>query len=324
MTRYWGIRTSKQEWERINKALTEDGVLRQGWGSVDLREIGQLVSDGVATQDQRSIWRYTRRMIDIQPGDVILTPHQPNWGQNGIWRATSGYEFDPVPNVWGDQPDFGNVVHVEQLGIIDHRSDVVTTDLRRAVTSGFRSRMRQLDDHGKEIERLLADPSAAQPSDASEHWERVRKTARHELGKALDLQYRNADFEAPVEALLNVLYPGLVVKHTGGPAEHGADFVVQGTDAFGLAHNVVVQVKAWKGTAAASDVAHGLGQLARRIEKESGNVNLAVLITLANELPTDIDEQVALAEGETGVPTRVLDRDATLDLFLSHLAHMEF
>lgn len=182
--------------------------------------------------------------------------------------------------------------------------------------------MRQLEDHGREIEGLLGDPEAARPADPAGHFAAVRATAREAFGEALLRQYRNADFEQPIRALLEVLYPGSV-RHTAGPAENGADFMVEHTDPLGLTLNVVVQVKAWKGTVDAEALDHGLRQLERRIVAEAGNVDLAVLITLADELPADLDERIALAESRSAVSTRVIDRAATLELLLSNLAHME-
>jgi hypothetical protein len=173
MTAYWGIRTSKVNWEFINKSFA-GGLLRQGWGGVDLREIGRLVHKGRADEEQIKTWRYTKKMLDIRPGDIVLTPHQPNWGQNGVWRVVSGYEFDPVPNMWkGKYPDFGNVLRVEPIGLIDHRAASVSSDLRRALTTGFRPRMRQLDAYADEIDELVASSTALRPSDAAEHFANV-------------------------------------------------------------------------------------------------------------------------------------------------------
>lgn len=321
MTRYWGIRTSKERHDLIGEHLAS-GVLRQGWGSQDLREIGALVQSGRANDEQRSVWRYTRRMLEIESGDVVLTPHQPEWHRNGVWRVVSGYEFDPLPNVRGPAPDFGHLLRVEPLGVIDHRSAAVLAGLRRALTSGFRTRMRQLDDHGEEIERLLSDPAAARPSDAAEHFAQVRRRARDALGESLLEQYKDADFEDPVRALLEALYPD-AVRHTAGRSEAGRDFLIEDTDALGLSRRLIVQVKAWSGTVAPDLLDHGLAQLARGIDEEDHEVDLAVLLTLAEELPADAEERIALAQDQTAVRTRVLVRDETLDLLLDQLTHMK-
>ncbi len=82
--------------------------------------VGDEVARGVADADARSIWRYTQRMLDIEVDDVVLTPHQPSWNRNGVWRVTGGYEFDPIPDAWNGYADFGHVLHVEALGVIDH------------------------------------------------------------------------------------------------------------------------------------------------------------------------------------------------------------
>jgi hypothetical protein len=320
MAAYWGIRTSKERHSLTGEHL-QHGVLRQGWGWQDLREVGRLVELDEADDEQRSIWRYTHRMLDIEPGDVVLTPHQLEWHRNGVWRVVGGYEFDPLPNMWNSSPDFGHVLRVEPLGVIDHRSAVVSSDLRRALTSGFRSRMRQLDAYGVDIERLLKDPSAARPSAAAEHFEQVRKKAREALGQSLLEQYKDADFEKPIRAMLEALYPN-AVRHTAGPAESGRDFVIEDTDALGLSRTVIVQVKSWSGHVDERALAHGLRQLATGIDAQDGAVDLAVLLTLADDLPPDADKRIAVAQQRTSVPTRVLLRDETLDLLLEQLAHM--
>lgn len=221
MTAHWGIRTSKEMWDLIHEHF-ERGVLRQGWGDVDLREIGRLVESGEADEEQVKTSRYTKSMLEISRGDIVVTPHQPQWGQNGVWRVLSCYEFDPLPNVWEDRyPDFGHVLRVEEIGLIDHRAATVSSDLRRALTTGFRTRMRQLDAHADEIDALVADRAALMPSDAAEHFAEVRAGARRALGEAIRRQYKDADFERPIEAMRNVLYPGSVTR-TAGPAERDA------------------------------------------------------------------------------------------------------
>jgi hypothetical protein len=321
MTSYWGIRTSKEKHDLIGEHLA-NGLLRQGWGSRDLRIIGQEVASGEADQDARSIWKYTQRMLDVDIGDVVLTPHQPAWNRNGVWRVIGRYEFDPLPDAWEGYPDFGHVLRVEPLGVIDHRSASVSSSLRRALTSGFRARMRQLQDYGDEIERLLGDPAAVEASDAAGHFEAVREQAREALGEALLRQYGNADFEQPIGALLNVLYPD-AVTHTAGPREHGRDFVIEDVDRLGLTRTVIVQVKSWRGELDEGALRHGLGQLDRGITAHGGGVDMAVLLTLADDLPPDADKAIAVAQDRAGVPMRVLLKDETLDLMLSQIAHMD-
>jgi hypothetical protein len=260
-------------------------------------------------------------MLDIAPGDVIVTPHQPEWDLNGVWRVTAGYWFDPLPDVWDGEPDFGHVLGVEPLGAFDHDSALVTSRLRRAVTSGFRSQMRQLQDYGDEIEGLLGLPGARQASDAAEHFDAVRAKTRDALGAALIAQYGNADFERPIGALLGSLYPD-AVTHTAGPSERGRDFVVEDVDRLGLTRTIIVQVKSWSGSITNESLEHGLSQLAAGIAAQAGDVDLAVLLTLADALPPDADKRIAVAREATGVPTRVLLRDDTLDLMLNQIERM--
>lgn len=321
MSGYWGIRTSKEKHDLIGEHLRAN-QLRQGWGYRDLRLIGEEAARGELDAEGRSVWKYTQRMLDISPGDIVITPHQPSWNRNGAWRVLTEYEFDPLPDVWGlGEVDFGHVIGVEPVGGFDHRSASVSADLRRALTSGFRTRMRQLHDFGPEIEALLESPHAARPADAVAHFEVVRAKAREALDEALESQYSNADFEKPIGALLETLYPN-AVKHTAGPAEHGRDFVIDDVDTLGLSRCIIVQVKAWRGSVNDEGLRHGLEQLARGIRAQAGAVDLAVLLTLADELPPDADKTIAIAEEQTSAPTRVLLKDETLDLMLNQIAHI--
>jgi ribosomal protein L13E len=315
----WGIRTSKEKHDLIGRELAR-GRLRQGWGSRDLREIGRRVEAGTADDDMYSIWKYTQRMLDIRPGDLVLTPHQPDRNRNGVWRVTRGYDFDPIPDAWEGQSDFGHVLLVEPIGVINHRNSLVDSALRRALTSGFRSRMRQLHDYRDTVLALVDNPAARHTSDAAEHFDEVRRQAREALGQALLSRYGNADFERPVAALLESLYPD-AVSHTAGPAERGRDFVVEDVDSLGLTRTVIVQVKSWSGPISQHSLMNGLRQLATGIEAQAGEVDLAVLLTLG-ELPADADKTILRARERTGVPTRVLSRDETLDLLLDHIADM--
>ncbi len=181
--------------------------------------------------------------------------------------------------------------------------------------------MRQLQEFGAEIESLLDDPTAATASDAAEHFDAVRQHARDALGQALLRQYGNADFEKPIGALLEVLYPD-AVTHTAGPAEQGRDLVVEDVDTLGLTRTLIVQVKSWSGAVDDGSLRHGLRQLMQGITAQGGGVDMAVLLTMANDLPADADKTIAIAQDEVSVPMRVLLKDETLDLMLGQIAHM--
>ena len=66
----------------------------------------------------------------------------------------------------------------------------------------------------------------------------------------------------------------------------------------------------------------GLQQFARGIDAQGGGVDLAVLLTMADTLPHDADKTIAASGAETGVPTRVLLKDETLDPMLNQLANI--
>jgi hypothetical protein len=67
MTGHLGSRTSKEMWDLIHEHF-ERGVLRQGWGHVNLGEIGRLVDSGEADEEQVKTRRYTKSMLEISRG----------------------------------------------------------------------------------------------------------------------------------------------------------------------------------------------------------------------------------------------------------------
>lgn len=321
MTRYWGIRTSKENHDLIT-GWFEKGVLRQGWGSQDLREIQKEVRAGSEDPELKSIWKYTQRMLDIGRGDLVLTPHQPIWHKNGVWRVIEPYRFDRLEEGEG-AGDFGHTLGVEPIAVIDHRNHKVSSDVRRALTTGFRSRMRQLDVVGSEIEELIEDGDVSEPSDAAMHFEMVRAGARDGLFDALKRQYQGKDFERPVEATLETIYPDSVFD-TSGPSEKGRDLVVEDTDRLGLTRSLIIQIKMWEGAVNVRDLEHGLSQLKQGVKAQVGGtpVDQAILITLADTLPEDAELMIASFQEESGVPMVVMLKDETLDLMLDKISDM--
>jgi len=85
---------------------------------------------------------------------------------------------------------------------------------------------------------------------------------------------------------------------------------------------LIVQVKSWSGSVGDEALHHGLDQLRRGVEAESGAVDMAILLTLADELPRNYDVVIETAQRELGTRIRVLQRDQTLDLMLDHIGLM--
>lgn len=324
MTRYWGIRTAKdsEQHEMVSSWLSQ-GVLRQGWGSEDLREVGRKVREGSTDPGLKSVWKLTQRMLDIGVGDIIVTPHQPSSNREGIWRVKGPYRFDRLEEGIG-AGDFGNVIDVEFIKEFDRRDARLSSSLRKALTTGFRRRMRQLDVVGEEIQAIIDSEHDYSFSDAADHFEEVRKNARKALLDALLTQYGNADFERPIGALLESIYSKEAVIPTGGAGEKGRDFVVEEVDKLGLSRSIIVQVKSWSGCVGDGDLRHGLNQLRRGVDAQGGasSVDLAVLLTLAEEFPADLDLRIAELEDENGVRAVVMGADETLDLMLDQISEM--
>jgi hypothetical protein len=155
---YWAMRTSAKYCDFI-WAEAVQGRLRQGWGwadDQDLRQIADLVVNGLdLTDTQRMAWR-ARRMLDTEPdgtqvGDLIVTQNLPRPGYISVFRVTGGYTFAAPDDVEG----FGHIMPVELLEEDINRHDMHVSDaLRRAIS--LRPRLYEITPYGGDVEALVS------------------------------------------------------------------------------------------------------------------------------------------------------------------------
>jgi hypothetical protein len=165
VTRYWAIRTDSRNntpwlWNEL-----QDGRLRQGWSRrpdedlevvEEVRRIGGRLTDG-----QRETWRRSRRLLSSQGGvnvgDLVVTPHLPQFGTWTIVRVVGPYRFsiDDGRN-WLGRPDFGHILPVEVVTRpVPWRDPAVPQSLQRAMR--VRQPMWSLDPVAEAVEMVARD-----------------------------------------------------------------------------------------------------------------------------------------------------------------------
>jgi hypothetical protein len=273
--RYWAIRTDSG-----NRALllgeVKQGKLRQGWGyepGQDLRIIqGQIRKGGAwkdrLSEDQQEALPHLRMLADaedsVQVGDWIVVPKLPDDGSFLVAEVVGPYSYEMLDlsrehDINDLKHDYGHVLPIRVLaGPISRYAKDVDAALRGSLRTPMR--MWCLDPYGRAIERLVeqalhgADLSTATSGQDrlgaawKLAWTHAEEVLRDRLGAELDTRFQAAEWEEPIKAAMEGLYPGSDVRWVGGPQEHGADVVVQIRNPFsGVPWLILVQVKNYSG-----------------------------------------------------------------------------
>lgn len=320
MTRYWGFRTDPHRLATIVAAL-QSAELRQGWGyrpDLDLDLLGELVAQrgrDALDGEQQAAWRRCQRMWPghwdpIRPGDVVLLPKVPQTGTFTLARIDGPYHFE--------QHRDGDLGHILPATVL--RWEIPNSNVH--VSSGIQRTLRQrspiweITHLASDLEALLAQDAgqlASRDSDL-ERLERLRVELIAQLGTSLRHAFGGNQFEAPVRRLLEALYRRGTVDVTAGPAERGADYVVDDVDPFGFERRIVFQLKAWDGVV---DDLGVLDQLRTAVETRDAQ-EAYLLTTAAGESPAFATARDEL-ERELGVPIRFVGGELLATLFLEHL-----
>jgi hypothetical protein len=225
-------------------------------------------------------------------------------------RVDGPYRFDIHP-----EGDLGHILPVKLLRRGIPNSNVhVSSGIQRTLRQ--RSPIWEISHLAADIEALLEqahEELATRDSDL-ERLERLRTDLIEQLRISLGHAFGGNQFEAPVSRLLEALYPRGTVDVTAGPAEKGADFVVEDVDRFGFARRIVFQLKAWDGQV---DDTRALAQL--RDAVETRDAQEAFLLTTATDESAPFADARASLEKELGVPVRFVGGDLLAALFLEHL-----
>lgn len=317
MTRYWAVRTSWQGHDVLAQELL-DGRLRQGWGyepGQDLRLLKRAAETG-QLRDHQDVWRRTWKMLVGEPGamavgDRVVAPWLPDWEGWSICEVTGAYDFE----ILEEAEDYGHVVPVivRQRSVNPHH-DLVSAPFRASMRCALR--MWNLDRFGADIEALLEsdEPSAALPEIDRLHG--VRDAMADATYRALVDRYRAAEFERPMQRLMEAIF-GDQVEHTAGRGEHGADLICRYKDALGTDHAAAVQIKMWQGSAW-DDLARAIAQIREAYDWYDG-ITSGVIVTLLDDVSNATEQEVVALSEELHIPVRVLLKEDVIGLFLQHL-----
>ena len=178
-------------------------------------------------------------------------------------------------------------------------------------------RMWNLDSYKEAIEKLTADAESGlvltTASSGEARLERAWETAllhasevlQEKLGKELNSKFQAAEWEEPIRDVMKNLYPGANVRWVGGPAEMGADVIVEVPDYFGgLPWLIIIQVKNYSGTIGI-DVLEQIKTAHGHYSKE-GRILQLVVMTTADETAKGYSDSSQLLEKELGVPVKVV------------------
>ena len=346
--RYWAMRTDEKHNRELLWRELQAGRLRQGWGyhpSQDLRTVVAAAEAGQPlTPEQEATRRHwkmlTTREGGIKPGDWILVPNLPEPGKFVIVEVTGDYYYDPVTlsekeDVNGLGQDYGHVLPVKILTPegIHKGARGVDAGLRRSFRS--QSRLWSLDKYADAIEEIakayleglpLSEPygSENRMKDAVEAAiGKIREPLEEELLSNFSKRFGAAEWEKVIAKALENLYPGSVVKPTGGPNEQGADIVLEipnWIDPQGGPWKVLVQVKNYEGEMGPE----AIGQLEQAFHaySEEGSrepVLLLAVLTTAEKASEEAREAAMTLEQKLKVPVRIVLREDLKELLAKGL-----
>lgn len=322
MTRYWAMRTDRNKIEFIFRELKK-GRLRQGWGwrdDLNLDIIRSALAKGKKlNEDQEDVWRRQRRMHPkeadgIQKGDYIILPNLPEIGQWSIAKVSGGYHYE----IYRKLENYGHILEVELLNPdnpVNPYSEHVSANLRKTMTC--RGRLWNIDDYKEDVEKLISaietNREISKPITEIEKLEKIYSTLSKRLEKELKNKYHGSEFEAPIEKLLEKIY--LNVEKRAGAGEKGADFICDFTDGLGVPYKVAVQVKMWEGE---TDWERPLKQI-KKASNNYENISAGVIITTAESISKDFEENKSKLEGELNIPIMIIDKRKLTNVFLKYL-----
>ncbi|HVA82333.1 MAG TPA: restriction endonuclease [Candidatus Binataceae bacterium] len=339
--RYWAIRTDRENRALLLEELRQ-GRLRQGWGydpSQDLRLVQREIANQGAwwerlSENQKEVLPHLRMLADahdsVQPGDWAIVPNLPEQGLFVIVEVVGNYYYEPLKlssdsDINGTSSDYGHILPVQILtpNGINKYADPVDAKLRGSLHTPKRmwcldpyrdSLVQLMDDYKGGVPLLAATSGEARLSNAwGIAWDHAAEALRERLGKELDKRFQAAEWEEPIKIALEGLYPGADIRWVGGPAEKGADVVVQIQNWFGsVPWLVIVQVKNYTARIGA-DVVTQLRTAYEHYGKD-GTVLALVVMTTADEMGADLSREKEKLSTELKIPVEVLLRTKMLKI----------
>lgn len=339
---YWAMRTWRDYPDLIMSELRA-GRLRQGWGGdpdQDLRKVAQIWTpeggdwDALSSAQQQT-WRHFAMLgmgdWSMQVGDVVLLPNLPDPGTFSLCRISGAYSFEPI-RIEAGFYDCGHIRAAQLIPgceAIKNDNAAVAPGIQR--TLRCQSRLWRIDHLQEGVNKILAAAERGENLEAGGAGVRLtrllreiryslreaQREARDRIRPQITIQQlrdieRAAQLEEVLVQALQSRFPSpVVIDHTGGAGEMGADIVIRIPDLFDLEEEklILVQLKDHEGV---SD-AHGLKQLETAISyygkgpTPQGRVIEAVYATLADGFTPDTEKRAMSLQKESGVSVRLIN-----------------
>ena len=278
MPNYWGFRIDTncpQYPHYYNDQLENHGILRQGWGyeeNHDLRQQPRL-PDGEYDWGRihRDLHANIRMYEEVKKDDIILIPRIPEWPFVTIAEATkdwkTGYEFE----IDAEMNDYGHIFPARYLKHFSRNNENVRSNVRS--TLRCRSRFWSMNPHKNSLQMLVElDCDLTSDEDRTDRFRRtvfdvikpMNPNIEGAIHEKMNSQFKAEEWEYPLVAGLEVLFPNYQVERTGGSGEqeHGTDILITIPGPLeNVQYGIAIQVKDWRGEVAPQDINEAIEKL---------------------------------------------------------------
>lgn len=306
----WAIKGTDDDGRNreLEKSL-KNGTARFGWSYVktaDLKQLQQRIDkkgwDSLTDKEKDC---YQPLLLEVQPGDWWVYVNVPERGKCCAALVTSPYKW------LGQFHDFNHSVATDRKSFFKFdRQDAAVPPYLRARLMLMGRKWRIYAQH--EFERLLeANRKGRLGSPYTEKTEADSLSAdlQEELDKVTALIQKNYPHRR-LELLLAEVFkriPGTHVTHHGGPAEHGADLIVEYEDWLAVEgllppKKCLVQIKAYEG----KQLDTGAVEQIERAFKQYPDADMGLIVSTASKSTPQLDAALDKLREKSGKPVGLL------------------
>lgn len=301
------------------------GEGRFGWSTLetaDLRGLqNRIDQDGwnALTEDEQKCWKRCRFLLELRDGDYVVYINIPEWGRCTLAKVIGEYYWH------FDGNDFNHrfPVDPESIHEFDRRDAMVPPALRTRLSLQGPWWTIYVE---REFNELLASllqgvaPAPATPETNLRYLSREIQPFLLEIAQGIQRANPNVDLETLLERVFQNV-PGVrTVVRTGGPADHGADLLVELE--FGsipeLVQRLVVQVKSYTGELADTTAVRDI----ERAFEYDENANMGLIVSTATSCSQEFLEELGNLRQRSGKSVALLYGADLAAFFLRFGGHL--
>ena len=323
----WVVRTTHKGTGRPVEGVFDElcrGCARIGWSSEDDEDLRIIRDKGEdLNEHQEEAKRCLRFLNEMEEGDMILYPHQPERNKFLIVRVIGEYGYDDGLR----NGDFRSVRTCELISKnpVDMYDEIVPASLhhklryvRRRIWKFKVDDMVMLKDFLNDLTREKREQSGAEPASIRRIHAKLRKALPDEIQREFSRTDLTRKFCMDLFSRMD--YDPEIRE---GPAEAGSDIIVTVGDPLlpDEGFRVGVQAFAYEGNVHEDSLERKLNQLLKGWKTNS--LDYGVLLTTG--IPTDEALKVLVSHNKENPDRHVklIDGDALADLFLQHFPPAE-